>query len=375
MKNLGYEDIVEGKSMEIKNFDAIIAAYKAAEGTDLIKEGDVRAKYTEVAEALGVDTKLLRNHTGVDIRKDYDRITDQTPLVVGEDDIPFVVEVVRNYCSPDYQHIRRRDFRDVPLPTIKYLIERFTKLLFDLGHERKTLVSQIESMEMVTQYSLRNQRKAILDHLREMKTHFSEEYNFEDYNSYLDRFQVENYGWRKIMDADHDIKQVTREHYDIRDREWEAEYEDLYEPETEPGERWNQETDVEEALGNIPEYVELQKNWWELKHTQGQFVKKKKAEMKTIKCRMEELRAETEIQLLERRLEPIEEFFPKSDLEPEEVLKQAIQQVKDFRKKLDIEEEEQRKNRGRQYTKEELEAAWQRVQKESHALDVWEYLR
>ena len=228
---------------------------------------------------------------------------------------------------------------------------------------------------MVTQYSLRNQRKAILDHLREMKTHFSEEYNFEDYNSYLDRFQVENYGWRKIMDADHDIKQVTREHYDIRDREWEAEYEDLYEPETEPGERWNQETDVEEALGNIPEYVELQKNWWELKHTQGQFVKKKKAEMKTIKCRMEELRAETEIQLLERRLEPIEEFFPKSDLEPEEVLKQAIQQVKDFRKKLDIEEEEQRKNRGRQYTKEELEAAWQRVQKESHALDVWEYLR
>lgn len=361
--------------MEIKNFDAVIAAYKAAEGTDLIKEGDVRAKYTEVAEALGVDTKLLRNHAGADICKDYDRITDQTPLIVGEDDVPFVVEVVQKYCSPEYQSIRRRDYANVQLPTIKYLIEHFTRLLFDLGHNRQTLVKQVESMEMTTQYSLRKQRASILEYLHEMEERFTKEYNFEDYDSYLDRYQVEHYSHRKLMNASFDIKDVTDEYYEVRDREWEAEYEGMYEPDTEPGERWNQECEVEDALRDIPEYVTLLDRWRELKHSHGQFVKKKKSEMKTVHARMNELRAETEIKLFGKRLEPMEDFFPKSDLEPEEVLKQAIQQVKDFRKKMDLEEEEWSKNRRKQYTREELEALWQRLQKEDNALDVWKYLK
>ncbi|MCH4034715.1 MAG: hypothetical protein LKE85_12105 [Lachnospiraceae bacterium] len=260
--------------MEIKNFDAVITAYKAAEGTDLIKEGDVRSKYTEVAEALGVDTKLLRNHAGVDICKDYDRITDQTPLVVGEDDIPFVVEVVRNYCSPDYQNIRRRDFRDVPLPTIKYLIERFTKLLFDLGHERKTLVSQIESMEMVTQYSLRVQKKEALDRIAELSREIVKEKRFRDYIDYEDAFQKGNYALRKIFECTSDIDGVWREYDNVRFDIYDREYEIMYEEDTTTELRWSQEDRVEDKLRKNPEYVKLMDRKRELSQDPKGFVKK-----------------------------------------------------------------------------------------------------
>ncbi len=361
--------------MEIKNFDAVITAYKAAEGTDLIKEGDVRSKYTEVAEALGVDTKLLRNHAGVDICKDYDRITDQTPLVVGEDDIPFVVEVVRNYCSPDYQNIRRRDFRDVPLPTIKYLIERFTKLLFDLGHERKTLVSQIESMEMVTQYSLRVQKKEALDRIAELSREIVKEKRFRDYIDYEDAFQKGNYALRKIFECTSDIDGVWREYDNVRFDIYDREYEIMYEEDTTTELRWSQEDRVEDKLRKNPEYVKLMDRKRELSQDPKGFVKKVHAELKHIEERMKEIRTETEQSLFGRTLEPIPDDFPRIQESPENVMQQAIAQRKAFLEQMKKEDEEWKKKPKKTIPKEKMDEYIRKWRKDTHQLEVWDYLQ
>ena len=361
--------------MKILSFESVIEAYMAAEGTTLIKEGDIRAKYTEVAEALGIDSKLLRKHTGVDINDDYENITDQTPLVVGEEDVPFVIEIVQNYSTPNFKNIRKRNFKEVPTDIVKSLIERFTKLLFDLGHKRETIGRQVNSMEMTTQYTLRLCKQRIFKDLSGFMEEIATEKKCYDYIEYLDEIEKAHYAGEQIFDAISNITGVLREYEFVRFDLENYEYEQLYERSESDELRWEQEERVEDILQKNEEYLSLWERERELNDKSSGFVKRKNSQLKKINRRKRELRTQVEKSLFGVKLEPLKDEPSRIGAAPEEVLEKAIAQNKFYEEKFQKEDEVWKKKFRKKYSQEEIDAMVKKWRKESKQLDVWDYLQ
>lgn len=156
------------------------------------------------------------------------------------------------------------------------------------------------------------------------------------------------------------------------------EFEKLYGQSETDDLRWDQEWQVDDVLHADQEFISLWERQRELSENPTGFIKGVNVELKKIKERKQELRAQAEISLFGKRLEPIgDEDVDRSSVaeSPKKVLEKAITQHEACQERFRKEEEEWRKEPPKQYSQEEIDAMVKKWRKESKQLDVWDYLQ
>ncbi len=111
------------------------------------KDGQVREKFTEIVEAVGIDINLLRtecdeNH--VPIKKN---VHQRIPIRFPEGSVKFVLDILLNHTSYDYKCIRRGDFDEASLETLEFLENGFCKYLIELNYPLGVVLQEKDAME------------------------------------------------------------------------------------------------------------------------------------------------------------------------------------------------------------------------------------
>ncbi len=135
--------------MEYRDFKFILDVYskrKTKEGTLEFDLGKVREKFTEIVDAVGIDSHLLKQHkseqTGEMVKFGRGKPQFCFPETIGD----FCAELILRYTSSDFKKIRSADFTSVNPATSLFLIDGFTRYLQDLGHDVHTII--LERWEM-----------------------------------------------------------------------------------------------------------------------------------------------------------------------------------------------------------------------------------
>lgn len=111
------------------------------------KEGQVREKFTEIAEAVGIDINLLRTECDENHEPIKKEVHQRIPIRFPEESVQFVLDILLNHTSYDYKCIRRGDFDEASLKTLEFLNKGFCDYLIDLNYPLWVVLREKDAME------------------------------------------------------------------------------------------------------------------------------------------------------------------------------------------------------------------------------------
>ena len=106
------------------------------------KVGQVREKFTEIADAVGIDKNLFRTYCGCDGEPVIKNVNPQTPLQFPEFSVDFVMTILKNHGDKNYKELRRGNFDDVDLEVLEVLLKGFTEFVKNLGYDKNTILRE-----------------------------------------------------------------------------------------------------------------------------------------------------------------------------------------------------------------------------------------
>ena len=102
--------------------------------------GKIREKFTEIIDAIGIDSSLLKQHRDERNGKMVKFGGGKPQFCFPETVCDFCVEIILQYTSADFKKIRSAEFSSVNPAVSLFLIDGFKRYLSDLGHDRFTIV-------------------------------------------------------------------------------------------------------------------------------------------------------------------------------------------------------------------------------------------
>ena len=341
--------------MEFLKFKEIFEEYcglvKSKEDGGTHKEGQVREKFTEIADAVGVDLALLRQYKKDDGTM-YVSPKATAPYRFPENCKDFVMHILVHHTDSDYQELRRGNFRNVPVSTMTSLVDGFTTMLFSLGHDEKTVQNQRRQMEHRLQYRMRVERQKLDVEIQAL---------CQDFNGYEnDLFGMNaddtacffDFVCSKVKELRNYVSEVQSCYHDTRQEELTdlAMQEAAEMDDEEAMLDINRTLILDDALGKNTRYQKLLNEKREILQTDG-FVKNQKKRFEQIVTEMNDISRQTEIELFDEEL-PEEKDSPLVLKHPSQVLRESIEYVAESRESRRRYEEEQAK-----ITPEEREAS------------------
>ena len=114
------------------------------------KPNQVREKYAEIIEIVGLDNRLLRvdyrNET-IPVDERLKSVSVKTGYVIPEGSVKFVVDLLKKHTSSEYKSIRKADFSKVSGKELEGIVNGFTKMLSQLGYPLMVVEEQKRIME------------------------------------------------------------------------------------------------------------------------------------------------------------------------------------------------------------------------------------
>ncbi len=111
------------------------------------KEGQVREKFTEIVDAVGINIMLLRTECDNNNEPINKNVNSQTPIKFPEDSVDFVLEILKKHTTYDYKCIRRGDFDDASLDTLDFLLSGFCDYILNLNYPLWVCLKEKDAME------------------------------------------------------------------------------------------------------------------------------------------------------------------------------------------------------------------------------------
>lgn len=331
MKILTFKNILELYSQEI------LAKEDCAH-----KEGQVREKFTEIADAVGMDLRLLRQYRKSDGTM-YIGKKATAPFRFPETSADFVVHVLVHHTDADYQNLRRADYRAVPVSTMTYLIEGFAEMLKGLGHDEETILRQKHSMEFRMNYKVRAEREKLDKEIESLNQSLNQYedclfgMNYDDRAFFFSFICARMKDFHSYMAELHDCYCDTRQE-ELTDL---AQEEAASMDDADAMLEINQSLILADALEKDTKYQNLLKRRTEILGTYD-FVKKQKGEFDKIVSDMNEISRKHEIELFGKELPP-EPDAPLTLKHPAQVLQESIAYVEESRESRRKFEEERAK--------------------------------
>lgn len=136
--------------MEYHDFGDLLKIYSkrnprdAGQNYDL---GKIREKFTEIVDAVGIDSCLLKQHRDERNGEMVKFGGGKSQFCFPETICDFCVELILRYTSTDFKKIRSAEFTSVNPATSLFLMDGFTKYLRALGHDIHTIVLERWKMD------------------------------------------------------------------------------------------------------------------------------------------------------------------------------------------------------------------------------------
>lgn len=136
--------------MKYYDFRTILDRYSERNPRDKSQQhdlGKIREKFTEIVDAVGIDSHLLKQHrdgeTGGMVKFGGGKPQFCFPETVCD----FCVKIILQYTSADFKKIRSAEFASVNPAVSLFLMDGFTNYLRDLGHDIHTIVLERWKMD------------------------------------------------------------------------------------------------------------------------------------------------------------------------------------------------------------------------------------
>lgn len=136
--------------MKYYDFRTILDRYSERNPRDKSQQydlGKIREKFTEIVDAVGIDSHLLKQHRDGEIGGMVKFGGGKPQFCFPETICDFCAEIILRYTSPDFKKIRSAEFASVDPAVSLFLIDGFTKYLQDLGHGKDTIILQRWEMD------------------------------------------------------------------------------------------------------------------------------------------------------------------------------------------------------------------------------------
>lgn len=142
MEYYGFEHIFHKYSEKVK-------ATKAEEH-DL---GKIRDKFVEIVKLVGINDNLLCKHKDKKTGKMVS-LNNSRSFCFPETICSFCVEIIAQYTSSNFKALRKRQYTNVEIDKLGYLIEKFVQYLTDLGYDDATIAEERFKMDKRLKYHL-----------------------------------------------------------------------------------------------------------------------------------------------------------------------------------------------------------------------------
>lgn len=203
MKYYGFEHIYHEYSKEVK-------ATKENE-RDLEK---MRAKFVEIVKLVGINDNLLCKHKD-EKTGEMVSLSNARSYCFPETICSFCVEIIAQYTSSNFKALRKRQYTNVEIDKLDFLIEGFVQYLTDLGYDDAIIAEERFKMDKRLKY-----------HLSLFLYELNEEYkalvkNVEDCNSetelyYADKVLLSMYIIEKVKQCYAYIDSVYSNYKELR---------------------------------------------------------------------------------------------------------------------------------------------------------------
>ena len=314
-------------------FDIYCQEYPATKGEER-KPSQVREKYTEIAEAVGVDLSLLKQcRRGNAALPEYPNGNGpNAPYQFPEEDLDFVINLLKNHTSPSMKALRKADFSTVPLKERRDLISGFSSILTHLGHPYTVVDHQCRVMQLRLHYDVDNALEALRDELdslfEDIELKVNNEFPFltpEDLTTLISFTQF------RIDEVHTEFSRIWDCYRDIRIEEiTDKGLAEAGPPGNDNERKILDELVVEDALSKHEEYQTLLKERDALLDDEG-FVKAKSGQWKYLCSIIATIEKTVALELLGRPLEP---YTPKKMVlkHPKQVLSECLEYLKEMDK-------------------------------------------
>lgn len=109
--------------------------------------GKIREKFTEIIDAVGIDSRLLKQYRDEQNGEIVKFGGGKPQFCFPETVCDFCVEIILQYTSADFKKIRSAEFASVNPAVSLFLMDGFTNYLRDLGHDIHTIVLERWKMD------------------------------------------------------------------------------------------------------------------------------------------------------------------------------------------------------------------------------------
>lgn len=136
--------------MKYLDFKTVFDLYSKRKPRDEGQEhdlGKVREKFTEIVDAVGIDSRLLKQYRSEDNGEMVKFGAGKPQFCFPETICDFCVNLILRYTSADFKKIRSAEYASVNPAASVFLIDGFTKYLQNLGHDIHTIVLQRWKMD------------------------------------------------------------------------------------------------------------------------------------------------------------------------------------------------------------------------------------
>lgn len=277
-------------SVKMTSFQEVFERYSAlGKARDAVaghKESQVRDKLMEIAEAVGIDLKLLRAGEKFN-----------SPLEIPETSVDFLVEVLVWHTSQEAKALRKGDFLKVSAERKKWLINGFTLYLERRGYDDTTIEHQRQRMEHRMGCSLQKALDILRTRLMTIHSHVSGlRQSLASHFSYEDQVMFAEFADKKVAELMQDLDEIAFYLDEGRAEEiYELALDDLeHAGDVEIMERELRQEQVWQSISQDERYQKLEKKRDELVSQEG-FVKKKQARYKQIIDEMQKIADDYEI--------------------------------------------------------------------------------
>lgn len=136
--------------MKYQDFKFLLDVYSSRAKKERVSDfdlGKVRERFSEIVDAVGIDSRLLKQHKSEQTGEMVKFGRGKPQFCFPETICDFCAELLLRYTSPDFKKIRSADFTSVDPATSLFLIDGFTRYLQELGHDIHTIILERWKMD------------------------------------------------------------------------------------------------------------------------------------------------------------------------------------------------------------------------------------
>ena len=172
---------------------------KARDESSGHKESQIREKLMEIVDAIGIDANLLRAGEKFN-----------SPLVIPETSIDFLVKIIDWHTSTEAKALRKGAFLDVSAEKKDWIINGFINILEKRGYDSKTIDFQRQRMEHRLMCSLQHNLAALTDQLSKILSHVENlRKSGASHFTYEDQVVFADFATQKVKETAHYLEDVA----------------------------------------------------------------------------------------------------------------------------------------------------------------------